>query len=771
MKLAVVTVAAFALAAHTAGAGDWTETAKNFPLVDFSGKTEQQTVIAEGTEKVYQGHPTTVRTPDGRILAVWCSPHGGGCGRAAESSDGGRTWTRIDDRFPKGYADHVNCPSIYRLIGPDGKARIWVWSQSKRRETDKPGDFWSCRKDLTRAMPSVMSEDEGCTWKEMPLLGQKFSCVMTFSSIVRLKDGAYLGLFHTGPSGGDRPPLRVKQSITRDGGFTWSDPVEVCHIEGKNPCEPYVFRSPKGDELCCLMRENTHKGCSLMMFSKDEGATWSAAEDTAWALTGDRHQGVQLPDGRFVVVFRDVAPQSPTKGHFVAWVGTYDELKSKERGNSFRIKLLHNYAGWDCGYPGIHLLDDGTIVATTYLKYWNDKRKHSVVSVRFKVPSAPTANRVECPQIVGTSARDASVYQLKNRRHEGIPSIAVSPKTGRLWATWYGGCSNSEDSNNYVVLSTSADKGRTWKEVLIYDPDGEGPLRAFDCEIWVSPDGKLRWFWSERKVKIRGSIPAPDTPKLLGIYAGHDDPEAIKSDTVMMMTLDADQEPRGPFEKPRALGKGVMMCKPIVAKNGDWVLPVSHWFQEESARLLFSSDNGQTFRLSEGGATLLKPWRTFDEHCVVEMADGSFRIWARTNRGCRTSATADRGKTWLPEDAANFGYPPTRTTVRRLKSGRILLVKHGVDLKSNGPGRRCLTVFVSDDEAQTWKGGLVLDPRRGCSYCDVDQAPDGTIYAIWDYGRTTTRDIHFARFQEDDVLAGWGRSKDFETLGVVSTGR
>lgn len=365
--------------------------ASMLPFVDLSGDRSHDVVIAAGTESVYQGHPTTVRTADGRIIAVWCTPHGGHCGPAAESADGGKTWRRIDDRFPKGYQDHGNCPSAYRLVGPDGKARLWVWSQTKRREVDQPGDVWTCRKDLSRAMPSVMSEDEGRTWKEMLPLGPKFACVMAFGSIVRLKDGSYLGMFHVGPSGADRPPLRVKQSVSRDGGFTWSDPVEVCLVEGKNPCEPYVFRSPKGDELCCLMRENTHKGCSLMMFSKDEGRTWTEAVDTPWALTGDRHQGVTLKDGRLLIVFRDMAQKSPTWGHFVGWVGTYDEIKSGRVGESYRIKLLHSYAKNDCGYSGIHLLEDGTVLATTYIKYWNDVRKQSVVSKRFGPLATPSA--------------------------------------------------------------------------------------------------------------------------------------------------------------------------------------------------------------------------------------------------------------------------------------------------------------------------------------------------------------------------------------------
>ena len=106
------------------------------PVIDLTGDTVRDSVVAEGTATVYQGHPTTVTTEDGRIIVVWCTPHGGHCGPAAESSDGGRTWTRIDDRFPAGYSRHVNCPSIYRLVDPDGKSRLWVWSEAKMRDTD-----------------------------------------------------------------------------------------------------------------------------------------------------------------------------------------------------------------------------------------------------------------------------------------------------------------------------------------------------------------------------------------------------------------------------------------------------------------------------------------------------------------------------------------------------------------------------------------------------------------------------------------------------------
>ncbi|WP_146515482.1 sialidase family protein [Rubripirellula amarantea] len=344
----------------------------NLDLLDISDQQDRQTIVAEGTEQTYQGHPTTLRLPGTEtIFCVWCINHGGSAGPMARSDDGGMTWTRIDSRLPAGFTKHQNCPSIYRLIDGDGKPRLWVFSAALGTR-DGPG------------MPRIMSADNGKTWEEVSPIG--FKCVMAFSSIVRLRDGRYLGLYHKGPSGQDKSPLEVWQTITSDGGFTWSEPEVVASVAGKDPCEPLVVRSPDGNELCCLMRENSRAGRSLLMFSPDEGETWSQPRETAWGLTGDRHMGIQTTDGRFVIAFRDMAPGSPTRGHFVAWVGTYDDIKQNQPGQ-YRVKLLHNHADnvSDCGYPGVELLDDGTIVATTYIKIKPGPQKHSVVSVRFRL--------------------------------------------------------------------------------------------------------------------------------------------------------------------------------------------------------------------------------------------------------------------------------------------------------------------------------------------------------------------------------------------------
>lgn len=347
----------------------------DLPLIDISQETERHVVIAAGTEDVYQGHPTTLLLPDNKTMfCVWSIDHGGNSGPMAVSRNGGVSWNRIDNRLPESFKEHVNCPSIYRMIDKkSGKTRLWVFSAFKNVNGERI------------PMPRIMSEDDGNTWKELDPLGEKFRCVMTFSSVVQLNNGDYMGFFHKTESGArDGGKLLVLKSLTKDGGLTWSDPEVIGDVDGKALCEPFAFRSPNNRELCCIMRENFHEGRSQVMFSKDEGQTWSKPVDTPWGLTGDRHIGLYIPDGRLVIAFRDVALNSPSKGHFVAWVGTYNDIRNSKPGD-YRIKLLNSYAGSDCGYPGMEFLPDGIIVATTYIKYKNDKNKHSVVSARFRI--------------------------------------------------------------------------------------------------------------------------------------------------------------------------------------------------------------------------------------------------------------------------------------------------------------------------------------------------------------------------------------------------
>lgn len=173
----------------------------------------------------------------------------------------------------------------------------------------------------------------------------------------------------------------IWQSASTDGGLTWGESKPV--VEKPGAGEPSVVWSPDGKQLLMFIRAAGGVARnSYYATSDDEGETWSEARDLPLALTGDRHLARYTPDGRLIVAFRDRAVGTETYGHFVAWVGTYEDIVEGREGQ-YRVKLLHCHAR-DTGYPGLEVLPDGTIVATTYLRYIPDEY-HYIVSTRFKM--------------------------------------------------------------------------------------------------------------------------------------------------------------------------------------------------------------------------------------------------------------------------------------------------------------------------------------------------------------------------------------------------
>ncbi len=119
-----------------------------------------------------------------------------------------------------------------------------------------------------------------------------------------------------------------------------------------------------------------------MMYSDDDGQSWSETTEVQPTLTGSRHIARFSPDGRIVVTMRDTATDSSTHGDFVGWVGTWDDLIHAKPGQ-YRLRLLRNHGRpGDTGYAGLEVLPDGSFVSTTYC-VMAPTESPLVVSLRF----------------------------------------------------------------------------------------------------------------------------------------------------------------------------------------------------------------------------------------------------------------------------------------------------------------------------------------------------------------------------------------------------
>ena len=189
---------------------------------------------------------------------------------------------------------------------------------------------------------------------------------------LRTGEGHYLAMFHDDG-----------RFFRKDGGLTWSFPEAVLQTREVYLCEPGIVRSPNGKQLAALLRENSRTRNSFVIFSDDEGQSWTAPRELPASLTGDRHTGKYATDGRLHISFRDTASGSSTQGDWAAWVGTYEDIVQGREGQ-YRIRLMDNKKDWDCAYPGVEVMPDGTFILTTY-GHWIEGEQPFIVSVRLKL--------------------------------------------------------------------------------------------------------------------------------------------------------------------------------------------------------------------------------------------------------------------------------------------------------------------------------------------------------------------------------------------------
>ena len=97
-------------------------------------------------------------------------------------------------------------------------------------------------------------------------------------------------------------------------------------------------------------------------------------------------------------------------------------------------------------------------------------------------------------------------HRINLRLFQGCPQLEIS-EGGRLWATWFGSNVQAERApfhkDQFSVISTSADDGRTWKEVFVFDPSELLGGSASDPMLWKDPKGNIR-FIGLRNIDFKG---------------------------------------------------------------------------------------------------------------------------------------------------------------------------------------------------------------------------------------------------------------------------
>ena len=344
-----------------------------------------------GGDRQYLGQPDMVRTSTGRLITAYPKGHGKGPIIMQISDDNGETWIEKNNT-PSSWVGSQETPTLYVLPLENGKERIMMITACPGWGTDSNGNKtgWN----------TSYSDDNGDTWTEYKHWyskhenGKENKSIVGMASLVQLKDESgnyiqkWMGVYH------DYDYVNYKTYLTfnENGEEQWSEPEpylsDYRNIESTyKMCEIGMFRSPDGKRIVGLARSQSHNNPSTMIYSDDEGKTWSKPMDLPGSLAGERHKAAYDPiSGRLVISFREIqydlngnntfdGEDDWTAGEWVAWVGTYEDLM-EQRDGQYRIEICKDYSksakSGDTGYAGVVVLDDGTFIMDSY-GHWDEE--------------------------------------------------------------------------------------------------------------------------------------------------------------------------------------------------------------------------------------------------------------------------------------------------------------------------------------------------------------------------------------------------------------
>lgn len=332
------------------------------------------------------------------LITVYPVGHGHGKLVMKVSEDAGETWTGKTD-IPSSWTKSLETPTIYKLHLDNGTTRLMLitglpnWGNG---ETDANGHIggWN----------TSYSDDGGKTWSEYKNWHEKKKdgttnyTIVAMASLIQLKDKngnniqKWMGVYH------DVNYVNYKTYLTFDesGNEQWSDPEpylnEYRTTESKyQMCEIGMFRSPDGKRIVGLARSQSHNNPSTLIYSDDEGETWSEPMDLPGSLAGERHKALYDPiSGKLVITFREIqydlnknnqfdGGNDWMAGDWVAWVGTYEDLMEQNDGQCHILLCedwVNNRYSGDTGYTGFVVLSDGTFVMDSY-GHWDKEFSQS----------------------------------------------------------------------------------------------------------------------------------------------------------------------------------------------------------------------------------------------------------------------------------------------------------------------------------------------------------------------------------------------------------
>lgn len=351
----------------------------------------------------------------------------------------------------------------------------------------------------------------------------------------------------------------------------------------------------------------------------------------------------------------------------------------------------------------------GTVLlATTTFAFLPAVRAGELTVIRVFGPEVPT----------GPYKHPASMTELKN---------------GDLYLVYYGGA--GEYAIETGVFGSRLKRGETkWSDPK---PIARDPFRSVgNGVIWEAPDGLVWLFyvvrfgetWSTSRVQVKVSRDG-----------------ALTWSDASVLSLD----------------EGTMVRnRPIVLKNGDYLLPVYRETGHDPEKV--GAESTSLFLRYEPSKRLwtrtgpIRSAKGNIQPAVVELDDNHLIAYCRrggdydpkTIGYIVRAESRDGGLTWSEGKDSAFPNPNAAVEFLKLQSGRLLLI-----FNDSMARRTPLTAALSTDQDRTWTSRRNIREGEGdFGYPSAFQARDGRIHVVYTSDRRTV--VNHATFDEDWVISG-----------------